>query len=147
MFVAHLLFLTRTDMGPTFSLCLLGVSFALFGVAFEATLTRCLLFVAKSGSSKGRLTTQSVPERTYGTIDSDGDSHEEGRNSAHYEEVIASGFGIMASLSNLATAAVGILLAGAENMGGYMGLEAVFLTFAVLGCLASAHLAWIWNGI
>lgn len=146
MFVAHLLFLTRTDMGPTFSLCLLGVSFALFGVAFEATLTRCLLFVAKSGSSKGRLTRQSVPERTYGTIDS-GDSHEEGRNSAHYEEVIASGFGIMASLSNLATAAVGILLAGAENMGGYMGLEAVFLTFAVLGCLASAHLAWIWNGI
>lgn len=134
-------------MGPIFPLCLLGVAFALFGVAFWAGLTRCLLFVAKSASAKGRVNIHSAPERTYGTIDSDAEDNRESKDSVHYDEVVASGFGIMASLTNLATGAGAILLAGAENIAGYTGLEMVFLTFAFFGCLASVHLALIWNGI
>lgn len=134
-------------MGPIFPLCLLGIAIPLLGVAFWAALTRCLLFVAKSGSAKRKVTMQGAPERTYGTTDSDSDDNGEDKNPVHYEGVIASGFGIMASLTNLATAAVGILLAGAENIAGYTGIELVFLVFAFLGFLASAHLAWIWKGI
>ena len=125
----------------------MGTGFALFGVAFWAALTRCLLFVANSRSSQGKATMLSVSERTYGTINSYGDDQNEGKNSVHHEEVIASGFGIMTSLMNLAIAAVGILLAGAENIAGYTGIEVVFLTCAFLGCLASTHLAWIWKGL
>lgn len=90
---------------------------------------------------------QTAHERACGTINSDGDNQNEGTIFVRNEEVIASGFGIMTSLTNLAIAAVGILLAGAENIAGYTGIEVFFLVFALLGCLASAHLAWIWKNL
>lgn len=146
MFFSHLLFLARTDIGPVFPLSLLGIAYALFGVAFWISLTRCLLFVAQSWSAKCRGIEQSATERQYGTIVTN-DGNRDSTDPVIYQEVIAFGFGFMTSVMNLATGAVPILLAGAENIAGYVGLEMVFLALAVLGCLASVHLAWMWNGI
>lgn len=146
MFFSHILFLARTDVGPVFPLSLLGIAYALFGVAFWTSLTRCLLFVVKSWSAKCRGIAQSAIERQYGTIVTD-DNDQDSTESAIYQEVATFGFGFMTSLLNLVSGAVPILLAGAENIGGYSGLETVFLVLAVLGCLASVHLAWIWNGM
>lgn len=146
MFFSHLLFLARIDIGPVLPLCLLGIAYALFGVAFWTSLTRCLLFVAKSWSEKFRGIVHSATERQYGTIVTN-DGGRDSTESVIYQEVTTFGLGFMTSLMNLATGAVPILLAGAENIAGYTGLEMVFLALAVLGCLASVHLAWIWNGI
>lgn len=146
MFFSHLLFLVSTDIGPVFPLSLLGIAYALFGVAFWTSLTRCLLFVARSWSAKSRGIVQSATERQYGTNVTN-DDNQDSTDPVIYQEVITFGFGFMTSLMNLATGAVPILLAGAENIAGYMGLEMVFLVLAVLGCLTSVHLAWMWNGI
>lgn len=143
MFFAHLLFLTSTGIGPVPPLCLLGIAYALFGVAFWTSLTRCLIFVGKTWSAvKGNGIVQDAPDRGYGTIDANQDSN----NSENAQEVITFGYGVMTSFMNLASGTVPILLAGAENIAGYAGLEIVFLALAGFGCLASAQLAWMWNG-
>lgn len=147
MFFAHLLFLTSASIGPIPPLCLLGIAYALFGVAFWTSLTRCLIFVSKTlHGAKGRGILQDAPERGYGTIDSD-DASQGSNDSENHQQAITFGFGVMTSLMNLATGAVPILLAGAENIAGYAGLEMVFLALAGFGCLTSVQLVWMWNGI
>lgn len=146
MLLAHLLFLTSTKIGPILPLSLLGTAYALFGVVFWTSLTRCLIFVGKTWSAvEGRGIVQDVSEREYGTIDS-GDANQGSANSENHQ-VITFGFGVMTSLMNLSTGAVPILLAGAENLAGYAGLEMVFLALAGFGCLVSVQSAWMWNGI
>lgn len=147
MFLAHLIFLISPGIGPIPPLCLLGIAYALFGVAFWTSLTRCLIFVGKTRSAaKHRGILQDAPEGCYGTVDSD-DANQDTDDSENHQEVITFGFGVNTSLMNMATGAVPILLAGAENFAGYAGLEMVFLALAGLGCLASVQLAWMWNGV
>lgn len=89
---------------------------------------------------------QSTPERCYGTVGFD-DANQVNDNAVDDQEVLTFGLGAMTSFMNLATGAVPVLLAGAESIGGYAGLEAVFLALAGFGFLASIQLAWMWNGI
>lgn len=145
MFLAHLLFLTSTRTEPILPLSLLGTAYALFGVAFWTSLTRCLICVGNTRSAaKRRRIVQGAPERVYGTIDSE-DANHGSDDSENHQEVITFGFGVMTSVTNLATAAIPILLAGTENFAGYAGLEMVFLALAGFGCLASVQLAWMWK--
>lgn len=49
----------------------------------------------------------------------------------------------MTCVMNLAAATIPVLLAMAESVAGYQGLEMVFWTLAVLGCLVAGHLVCI----
>ena len=89
---------------------------------------------------------QDAPERGYGTVEFDG-VDQDSSDSENHQKVITFGFGVMASVINLAAAVVPIILAGAENIAGYAGLEMVFLALTTFGCLASVRLVWMWNGI
>lgn len=146
MSFAHLLFLASPEIGPILPLCLLGVAYALFGVAFWTGLTRCLIYVGKTKSATNyRRTLQDTMEGGYGTIDSDVNQSID--NPKSHRDVITSGFGINTSIMNIATGVVPLLLAGAENIAGYTGLEMVHLALGGLGCLASVKLACMWNSV
>lgn len=49
----------------------------------------------------------------------------------------------MTCVMNLAAATIPVLLAMAESVAGYQGLEMAFWTLAVLGCLVAGHLVCI----
>lgn len=102
--------------------------------------------MGKSWRLKNEGIVQSTPERCYGTVGSD-DANQVNDDSVDDQEVLTFGLGAMTSFMNLANGAVPVLLAGAESIGGYVGLEAVFLALAGFGFLVSIQLAWMWNGI
>jgi hypothetical protein len=155
MIIAHLLLLYRIE--PIGAMCLLGISYALYGVAFWAGLARCFLSVVESAKTDGSENEgrSSVDGYEYGTIsvqtqfpDNRSDDHSDvsGRNieweRSSEDSIITHGYGIMTSLNNLSTGAVPVFLAMAENACGFRGLELFFLTLSLLGLFASGGLLW-----
>ncbi|CAG8382056.1 unnamed protein product [Penicillium salamii] len=148
MGVAHLLLLVTTK--PTLPLTMLGIAYALYGVAFWAALAQCLLSTVESISAKENMShswERSIYESEYGSIQppeppggfpDDPEEHEPRGTSA--ESLITLGYGIMTSLNNLSSAVIPILLAKVENVMGFTGLEVVFLILSLLGLLASLEL-------
>lgn len=151
MIIAHLLLLYRIE--PIGAMCLLGISYALYGVAFWAGLARCLLSVVESAKTDVSDSEErsSVDGCEYGTISlpnqfSDDHSDISGGNNewerSAEDGIITHGYGIMTSLNNLSTGVVPVFLAKAENSCGFRGLEFFFLILSVLGLFASGGLLW-----
>ncbi|KGO71536.1 hypothetical protein PITC_051770 [Penicillium italicum] len=146
MIAAHLLLLYRIE--PVGSMCLLGIAYALYGVAFWAGLARCLLSVVESKTDVSDIQERSSEENEYGTIRiqtqlSDGENEEQWETAG--DGIITLGYGIMTSLNNLSTAVVPIFLAKTENAFGFIGLEFFFLTLSLLGLFVSGGLLWSWR--
>ncbi|KAF7181763.1 hypothetical protein CNMCM7691_001060 [Aspergillus felis] len=154
--LAHLQFISR--VAPILPLCLLGIAFELYGVAFWAAVAQTLVFTVQSwpnqNSNNSDSSREFVREGGYESIRSSTDSEDaQGESSdladsiheGHEKAIMTLGFGVMTSLLNASTAVVPILLAETEGMAGFDGLERVFLVLAVLGYLASVRLAWIWK--
>lgn len=159
---AHVLFLSGST--PIIPLCLLGVAFALFGVALWAGVARCLVCIqseqsrrqADSRSQGGSALAASertgfMPRReiTNATdrCNGEGDPLVDPQRRADCDDdgVFTLGFGIMTSLNNLSTAVVPVILAKLEELAGFTGLEAVFIALSVLGWIGSVRLAWAWD--
>lgn len=150
MGTAHLLLLYTTQ--PIVPLFLLGVAYALYGVAFWAALARSLLSIVESMSKKAILDSSdenSHDDIGYGTIrpptTSSGDLFDANESTNELEEACADslitlGYGIMTSLNNLSTAVVPIFLAKIETLVGFKGLELVFIILSLLGLCASFEL-------
>lgn len=158
MIICHLLFLWKK--GPILPLCLLGIAYALYGVAFWAALARYLLFIVESppsaishvpdtaqylppGSEHESLLCQDQTPNSL-TAEEEPVENERAKITAD-KSLITLGYGIMTSLLNLCTALVPVSLAGAENMAGFSGVEIVFLGLTTVGCIASIQLAQGWN--
>jgi hypothetical protein len=121
MIVAHLRLLYRIE--PVSSMCLLGIAYALYGVAFWAGLARCLLSIVESSAKTHVSDIQersSTEENEYGTIRLPPElSDNEQERTGAGDGIITLGYGIMASLNNLSIAVVPILLAKTENASGF----------------------------
>ena len=139
MVIAHLAFYLRV-IGPTLPLSLLGIAYALNGVALWAGLARSILHA----SAKKPLPTL---EGYTHLLNEDREGHDEDVNESVVvsddmgEDLGAIGFGIATSVINVSTALIPMLLAGVENRVGYSGLEVVFVALASFGCLACIVLA------
>ncbi|KAJ5345870.1 hypothetical protein N7452_003874 [Penicillium brevicompactum] len=150
MGTAHLLLLYTAQ--PIMPLCLLGVAYALYGVAFWAALARSLLSTVEFKSKKAILDSGDEnphDDTGYGSIRpptaSSGDLHDANERTNELEEagadgLITLGYGIMTSLNNLSTAVVPIFLAKVETLVGFEGLELVFVILSLLGLCASFEL-------
>jgi hypothetical protein len=154
---AHAIFLTGVSTSPTLPLCLLGTADALFSVSFWASVVRCLLPLSLPTETHPHntpllKTEDGHTEQVYvsSTISDNPESAGEGfadeaGESAvcHSDAVRTLGLGMMSSMLNTSTAVVPVALAVMENLAGLSGLEAVFLTLALAGFLATVRLAWI----
>ncbi|KAJ5343822.1 uncharacterized protein N7506_003646 [Penicillium brevicompactum] len=150
MGTAHLLLLYTAQ--PIMPLSVLGVAYALYGVAFWAALARSLLSTVESKSKKAILDTSDEnphDDTRYGTIrpptTSSWDLHDANERTNELEEagadsLITLGYGIMTSLNNLSTAVVPIFLAKVETLIGFKGLELVFIILSLLGLCTSFQL-------
>lgn len=150
MGTAHLLLLYTAQ--PIMPLCLLGIAYALYGVALWAALARSLLLIVESMSTKTLLDSPQAGIRDeigYGTVRPSTTSPEDpsGANVRESEprppdadSLIILGYGIMTSLNNLSTAVVPIFLAKVETLVGFAGLELVFFILSLLGLCTSFKL-------
>ncbi|KAL3456577.1 major facilitator superfamily domain-containing protein [Aspergillus heterothallicus] len=155
---AHGIFLMNSITAPIIPLCLIGLADALIGVAFWGSVTRCLLNVSFLDDTVVRLNGDFYCETVYKDeivplmqedIDIPPFPNEETGIPAvpimQGEAMRTLGIGIMASLMNISTAVVPVLLAVVENLEGFMGLEVVFLALGLLGCMVCVKLAWAWE--
>ncbi|KAL4775446.1 major facilitator superfamily domain-containing protein [Aspergillus nidulans var. acristatus] len=154
---AHAIFLTGVSTSPTLPLCLLGTADALFSVSFWASVVRCLLPLSLPTETHPHntpllKTEDGHTEQVYvsSTISDNPESAGEGFADeaggpavCHSDAVRTLGLGMMSSMLNTSTAVVPVALAVMENLAGLSGLEAVFLTLALAGFLATVRLAWI----
>lgn len=134
--LAHTLFLTTPN--ALVPLGILGLASAVFSVSFSANLTRCLFSTVKFLQQKHGPGHQQEEGRGYGTM-----SKQTRTDNAQSQEIIAMGFGCMTCLTNLASAAIPVVLAMTESVCGYQGLEMVFWVMGALGCLVAGHLVVI----
>lgn len=156
---AHAIFLTGVSTSPILPLCLLGTADALFSVSFWASVVRCLLPLSLPTETHPHntpllKTEEGRTEQVYvsSTISDNPESAGEGLADerraggpavCHSDAVRTLGLGIMSSMLNTSTAVIPVALAVMENLAGLSGLEAVFLTLALAGFLATVRLAWI----
>ncbi|TVY41987.1 Major facilitator superfamily domain-containing protein [Lachnellula occidentalis] len=169
--VAHALFMVQIG-GAIFPLCLLGVAYALFGVAFWPSVACSILQDSSTSllplpllddndrtdeleeSLIARLQepvddSSPLVDRERGHIDGDREDRDEDSEVTERvgtnEDLVVIGYGILTSFLNLSMGIVPVVLAVMEVWAGYSGLEMVFVGLSVFALSASARLINIWR--
>ncbi|CBF77657.1 uncharacterized protein ANIA_04374 [Aspergillus nidulans FGSC A4] len=156
---AHAIFLTGVSTSPTLPLCLLGTADALFSVSFWASVVRSLLPLSlptethpqntpllktEDGRTEQVYVSNTVSDNSESAREGFADERRAGGPAVRRSDAVRTlGLGIMSSMLNTSTAVIPVALAVMENLAGLLGLEAVFLTLALAGFLATVRLAWI----